>query len=120
MSHGYVDDGAAAVFRFINPDYFRLVPWEGEGLKPVGYGYESIEAIVTAAVRVNDACVGSPTPDGLARRQEVLKQIDDRGIIATPANSAVNELVMEAGRLSILNDGRAAMIEHAPARVRLK
>jgi hypothetical protein len=30
--------------------------------------------------------------------------------MATPANSACNELVIEAGRLSILNAGREAVI----------
>ena len=31
------------------------------------------------------------------------------GILATPANSAYNELVIEAGRLSIRNEGRAVV-----------
>ena len=35
----------------------------------------------------------------------MLKEIDDRGIIATPANSYFNELVDEAARISILDDG---------------
>jgi len=30
--------------------------------------------------------------------------------MATPANSAYNELVIEAGRLSILNGGREVLI----------
>jgi hypothetical protein len=32
--------------------------------------------------------------------------------MATPANSKYNELVIEAGRLSILNGGRQAVIEY--------
>ncbi|MDY0167836.1 MAG: Gfo/Idh/MocA family oxidoreductase, partial [Thermoguttaceae bacterium] len=32
ICHGYVDRKAGAMFRFVSPDYFRLVPWEGEGL----------------------------------------------------------------------------------------
>ena len=49
-SYGYVDNAAGAAFRYINPDYFRLVPWQGDGLKPVGYGYDSIEANVQSAL----------------------------------------------------------------------
>ena len=36
----------------------------------------------------------------------------EKGIIATPANSYVNELVVEAARLSILNDGDMVTIEY--------
>ncbi len=108
VSQGYdqgaLKDGEAA-FRFINPDYMRLVPYEGEGMKPVGYGYDSIEANVLSAIRCSAA-------SSLSDRQKLIKQIDDRGIIATPANSAINELVMEAGRLSILNDGKYVSITY--------
>ena len=31
VSHGYVDRTSGAVFRFVSPDYLRLVPWEGDG-----------------------------------------------------------------------------------------
>ena len=42
------------------------------------------------------------------------------GIMATPANSAYNELVIEAGRLSILNSGREVVIHYGEnARVAL-
>jgi hypothetical protein len=34
--------------------------------------------------------------------------------MATPANSRYNELVVEAGRLSIVNGGREAVIEYDP------
>ncbi len=108
VSQGYdqgaLKDGEAA-FRFINPDYMRLVPYEGEGMKPVGYGYDSIEANVLSAIRCSAA-------NSLSDRQKLIKQIDERGIIATPANSAINELVMEAGRLSILNDGKYVSITY--------
>ncbi len=41
--------------------------------------------------------------------------------MATPKNSAYNELVMEAGRLSILNDGREVEITYGEnAGVKLK
>jgi len=40
--------------------------------------------------------------------------------MATPANSRFNELVLEAGRLSLLNDGRLVRIHYGPpAEVRL-
>jgi hypothetical protein len=40
--------------------------------------------------------------------------------MATPANSACNDLVIEAGRLSILNGGREALMHYGEnARVAL-
>ncbi len=102
VSHGYVDKLAGAAFRYVSPDYFRLVAWEADGLKPVGYGYDSIEAIVLSAKRVNAA----------ADRGQVLEDIDRRGLLATPANSSINELVTEAARMSIAADGMPAVIEY--------
>ncbi|MCX6830514.1 MAG: hypothetical protein NT028_00015, partial [candidate division Zixibacteria bacterium] len=78
----------------------------GEGLKPVGYGYDSVEASILSALQVNAA--GSD----LAARQKVIRQIDARGIVATPANSSINELVTEAVRLSIQRDGAPAVIDY--------
>ncbi len=114
VRHGYVDRRSGAMFRFVSPDYFRLVPWVGEGLKPVGYGFESIEAIVLGAMDVNRAASGVSGAEALARRRQVLKQIDGRGVLATPANSFINELVTEAARLSIARDGAPAVIEYEP------
>jgi len=114
-SYGYVDRKAGAMFRYISPDYFRLVPWEGDGLRPVGYGYDSIEALVEAAIRVNAAAEGGAGQEALAQRGGVLEEIDRRGILATPANSSINELVTEAARLSIAHGGRHVTIEHGPA-----
>ena len=92
-------------FRYINPDYFRLVPWIGPGLKPVGYGYESIEAsVVTAAAMPKDR--------EAARAK--LAEIDEQGLIATPGNSWINELVTEAARKSIAEKGRAYAIRYEP------
>jgi predicted dehydrogenase len=113
-SYGYVDRKAGATFRYVSPDYFRLVPWEGDGLKPVGYGYDSVEALVQASIRVNAAAEGAAGQDALARRRQVLEEIDRRGILATPANSSINELVTEAARISIGHNGRHAAIEYAP------
>jgi predicted dehydrogenase len=115
VSQGYDESALSeneAAFRFINPDYFRLVPWEAEGLKPVGYGYDSIEANVMSALRVNAVSDEAEKDAALGARQRAIRAIDERGIIATPANSAINELVMEAGRLSILNDGKYVSITY--------
>lgn len=112
VSHGYVDHLSGAAFRYISPDYFRLVPWEGKGLKPVGYGYESIEAITLAAIRVNRAAGGLSGERALARKRQILEEIDQRGILATPANSSINELVTEAARKSIARDGLPVQIEY--------
>ena len=114
VSHGYVDMASGAAFRYVSPDYFRLVPWEGDGFKPVGYGYDSIEALATAAAQVNLAAADLSDSEALAARQRVLAEIDARGILATPANSAINELVTEAARLSITHDGLAAVIQYEP------
>ena len=114
VSHGYVDHQAGAAFRFVSPDYMRLLPWQGEGLKPAGYGYDSVEAIVEAAASVNVASEGLSETDGLARRQQTLESIDARGLLATPANSFINELVVEAARLSIAKNGQPAVICYEP------
>jgi predicted dehydrogenase len=115
VSHGYIDHESGVAFRYVSPDYFRLIPWEGDGLKPVGYGYESIEALTLAAARVNQAGADSANEaEALAARQKLLEEIDDRGILATPASSNVNELVTEAARLSIARNGQPAVIEYGP------
>ena len=77
----------------------------GKGLVPVGYGYRSIEYITKSICK----CIDKKT---LKERQQLIKQFDDEGIMATPVNSSYNELVMEAGRLSILNDGREVDINY--------
>jgi D-galacturonate reductase len=114
VSHGYIDMQSGAMFRYVSPDYMRLVPWEGEGLRPVGYGYDSIEAIVEAVRRVNAAAAGLEGDAALQARQTILHQIDQRGILATPANSFINELVTEAARMSIAADGRWVQILYEP------
>jgi len=115
VQHGYVDDASGARFRFVSPDYFRLVPYDGPGLKPVGYGFESIEAIVQAAAKTNAACQGIEGDEALAARQKCLAKIDQRGLLATPANSWINELVTEAARMSIARDGMPVAIQYSPS-----
>jgi D-galacturonate reductase len=90
------------------------VPWDGDGLRPVGYGYESIEALVQAARRVNAAAAGLNGKQALETRRRVLREIDERAVLATPGSSWINELVTEAARLSIACSGRPARIEYTP------
>jgi len=91
-----------------SPDYFQYVDLGGPGLNPVGYGYRSVEFIIEAALRVREA-------GDLAARLRILDEFDAAGVLATPANSRYNELVVEAGRASILNGGRPVRIEYQPA-----
>ena len=85
-------------------DYFQYIDLGGPGLTPVGYGYRSIAFIIGKCKEVEAA---DP-----AKRGQLLNEIDAAGVMATPVNSAYNELVIEAGRLSILNNGREAVIEY--------
>jgi predicted dehydrogenase len=100
---------AGSVFNFVSPDFYQLVPWEGEGLKPVGYGFASVAATITTIQRIEAETAEMNEADALERRRTIIREADEKGLIATPANSSVNELVMEAARMSILNDG--AMVD---------
>lgn len=99
LKHSYTD----GVYAEPSPDYFQYVDLGGKGLTPVGYGYRSIEYIVKKCIEVESA--------DAAARPAMLRQIDEAGIMATPANSSYNESVIEAGRESILNGGRDVAIE---------
>ena len=111
VTHSYLEGigCAGSHFNFVSPDFYKLVPWLGEGYMPVGYGYESVANIVMRAHAIESSVQDLNDEDALAVRQKLIKEIDEKGLIATPANSSVNELVMEAARLSILNDG--AMVD---------
>ena len=91
-----------------SPDYFQYVDHGGPGLVPVGYGYRSVEYIVDRAIELES---GKRTPD---ERRALLEEWDRRGIMATPANSRFNELVVEAARLSITHGGALAHIDYSP------
>ena len=113
VEHAYLEKGDSpgdTVYAQVNPDYFQMINVGGKGLKPVGYGFRSIEYIVARASEVIHATAGMDEKQALPERQKFIKQFDDEGVMATPANSSYNELVMEAGRLSILNDGREVEI----------
>ena len=90
-----------------SPDYFRLLDLGGDALVPVGYGHRSAAFIITAGA----------TAAGMAdkaERQAYIKRLDAEGIMATPSNSSYNELVIEAARMSILNEGREVEIVYEP------
>lgn len=89
------DAPGATVFTEPSTEYFQYVDVGGSGLKPVGYGYRSIEYLFECASLVERA----------EDKAAVLRQIDEAGIAATPANSSFNEGVIEAGRKSILDGG---------------
>ena len=113
VEHSYLEGigCGGSHFNFANPDFFKLVPWEGKGYKPVGYGVDSVSASVTTACLIENEVQGLSGADSLAKRREIIREVDKKGIIATPANSYINELVVEAARISILNDGDAVTIE---------
>ncbi len=92
-------------FYTINTDYFRLVPWNGSGLKPVGYGYTSIDELIKCITKVDSI-------DDKQRQLEELEKIDNLGIIATPKNSYYNELINESARLSIQKNGKTFYIDY--------
>ncbi len=91
-------------YNYVSPDFYRLVPWEGAGYKPMGYGYESVAGITHTIHRMESAAAGLEPAAALAKRREIIKEVDEQGLIATPANSYINELVVEAARASILAD----------------
>lgn len=80
-----------------SPDYFQYLDLGGPGLTPAGYGYRSVAYITERALELQGLA-----PDA---RRALLKQWDDAGIMATPANSRYNEAVVEAARKSIASNG---------------
>ncbi len=106
------DSPGSTVYAEPSTDYFQYIDLGGPGLVPVGYGYRSVEYIVKAAIRVETESAGLDADQALAKRQQIVKEFDVAEVMATPANSSYNELVIEAGRLSIMNGGREAVIEY--------
>lgn len=97
-------------YNYVSPDFYRLVPWEGKGYKPTGYGYDSVAANVETMRRIETESAGLEGGNALLKRREIIREVDAAGILATPANSYINELVVEAARLSIQADGEWASI----------
>jgi len=108
-------------FQYVSPDFFRLVPWEGPGLRPLGYGFDSIEAIVKAAQSVEESAACAAPSAALQARRARCAEIDETGIIATPSNTGAVDLAVEAARVSILADGMPVRIIHGESpRVELR
>jgi predicted dehydrogenase len=93
-------------YNYVSPDFYRLVPWEGPGSKPVGYGYDSIAANIETMRRIERGSAARGGAAAIEKRRRMLREVDEAGILATPANSSINELVVEAARVSIVEDGR--------------
>jgi len=106
VTHSYVEPvGMGGTYHnYINPDFYKLVPWEGRGYRPSGYGPDSVSATINCIFNMENEA------DTIEKRRAFIKEVDDKGIIATPANSSINELVVEAARLSITNNGDVARI----------
>jgi predicted dehydrogenase len=101
-------------YNYVSPDFYRVVPWEGPGFKPVGYGYDSVAANLETMGRIEAAVAGLAPSESLDRRRQMIAEVDRQGILATPANSYINELVVEATRLSIQRDGVWIPIDYQP------
>ncbi len=114
FEHAYLEGigCAGSHFNYVSPDFYRLIPWEGEGYKPTGYGYESVEATIKMAHIIENEVKDMSAAESLTHKRMLIRKVDEKGIIATPANSFSNELVVEAARLSILNDGDWVSIEY--------
>jgi predicted dehydrogenase len=114
VEHSYLDGigCGGSYFNYVSPDFYKLVPWEGKGYKPTGYGFDSVSASITMAYNIENEVHKMSEADSLIKRQEMIREVDKKGIIATPANSFINELVVEAARISILNDGDIVNIEY--------
>jgi predicted dehydrogenase len=114
VEHSYLEGigCGGSYFNYVSPDFYRLVPWEGDGYKPVGYGPDSVSSIVITAFNIENEVKHLVPEESLNERQKIIKKIDKKGLIATPANSYINELVIEAARYSIMNDGEFVNIEY--------
>jgi predicted dehydrogenase len=115
VEYGYLkpQGPAGKYFHYVNPDFFQYVPWEGPGYQPIGYGVDSVAALLEAIRGIElQACRAEKEPGEL--RRDACREVDDRGIVATPANSWVNALVYEAARKSIRFDGDRVAIRYQP------
>ncbi|MDD3119240.1 MAG: Gfo/Idh/MocA family oxidoreductase [Victivallales bacterium] len=116
VDHCYLDllGGTGSQYNYVNPDFYRLVSWDGPGLQPVGYGFDSIAAIIAVMRKIETAADGLAPEEAHTVRQQMIRDTEARGLIATPGNSSINELVIEAGRASISHDGEWVDIGYDP------
>jgi len=112
VTHCYLDGIglSGSQYNNVHSDFCRLLPWDGPGLRPVGYGCDSITANLEVIARLEEETSGMNADAALTRRRQIIMDVEARGIIATPGNSWVNELVTEAARLSITHDGEPVRI----------
>lgn len=97
-------------YNYVNPDFFQFAAWEGAGYKPVGYGPDSVSATLNTIHNIESEVASMDPEASLQRRRAIIREVDEKGLIATPANSYINELVVEAARMSILRDGEPVRI----------
>ncbi len=109
VEHHYTD---GKKFQYVNPDFYKLASWEGPGYKPIGYGFDSVAGNLSVIRSLRRAVEGMGEEEALIRRRAMIQETDANGIIATPANSYINELVVEAARLSIAHDGDMVTIRY--------
>jgi hypothetical protein len=67
-----------------------------------------------------EAKVAEEPAKAMEIRKAAIEAANEKGLIATPSNSAYNELVQEAARLSILNGGDIAVIDYNSERPEVK
>lgn len=104
----------ATAYHEPSTEYFQYLDIGAGTMLPTGYGFRSVARLVEACMEV-EALVGDGTrEDSLPARQERIREIDALGVLATPANSSFNELVVEAGRMSLLAGGREVEIHYQP------
>jgi hypothetical protein len=63
-----------------------------------------VASITQTIHRLENETAGLAPEEALQRRREVMREVDAKGLIATPGNSYINELVVEAARASVLED----------------
>ena len=83
---------ANKLFHYINPDFTQLVPWEGEGYKPIGYGPDSVMTNIKCMSQI-EARVDKDPQNAHSVRLEARAEADRNGLLATPENSYINDLV---------------------------
>ncbi|MBC8247312.1 MAG: hypothetical protein H8E81_06985 [Deltaproteobacteria bacterium] len=81
---------------------------------------DSVSATIKTVCGIEAEAESNPEQAHEIRLQKK-EEVNRKGLIATPENSFINELVHEAARASILNDGDMVYIEYEPEpRIRKK
>jgi D-galacturonate reductase len=99
---GYSCATDAGGFASVNPLFMKYAPSSGAFAGQLGYGYRSIEAFVRAVADLRD---GKVTLDDL-----------NRSDLASIQTTAMTTAILEAGRRSLDNRGRAVRIRYAAPR----